>query len=94
MKIVFKEEFESQFDDIFLFIQKGSNQRAEQFKHELLGEISKLDFMPFKWRKNLDLNDENVRDLIFKGYIIPYHVIENEIRILGIYKHNLPKIRI
>lgn len=42
MKIVFKEEFESQFDDIFLFIQKDSEQKAEQFKCELLDKISKI----------------------------------------------------
>lgn len=50
--------------------------------------------MPYSHRQNFDANNKNVRDLIFKGYVIPYH-INNEtstITILFIYKENQPKI--
>ncbi|EAJ4425079.1 TPA: type II toxin-antitoxin system RelE/ParE family toxin, partial [Campylobacter jejuni] len=44
-----------------------------------------------KNRKSLSFDNENIRDLIFKGYIIPYLIdkSKNEIVILGIYKSNL-----
>ncbi|EIQ8939771.1 type II toxin-antitoxin system RelE/ParE family toxin, partial [Campylobacter jejuni] len=50
-----------------------------------------LSFMPYKNRKPLSFDNENIRDLIFKGYIIPYLIdkSKNEIVILGIYKSNL-----
>ncbi|EAJ3553961.1 type II toxin-antitoxin system RelE/ParE family toxin [Campylobacter jejuni] len=50
-----------------------------------------LSFMPYKNRKSLSFDNENIRDLIFKGYIIPYLIdkSKNEIVILGIYKSNL-----
>ena len=35
-------------------------------------------------------NDENIRDFIFNGYVIIFEINEN-IEILNIYKHNLPK---
>ncbi|EKB0626229.1 type II toxin-antitoxin system RelE/ParE family toxin, partial [Campylobacter jejuni] len=50
-----------------------------------------LSFMPYKNRKSLSFDNENIRDLIFKGYVIPYLIdkSKNEILILGIYKNNL-----
>ena len=47
--------------------------------------------MPYKHRKNFITNDENIRDFIFKGYVIIFEINEN-IEILNIYKHNLPKL--
>ncbi|EAL2490596.1 type II toxin-antitoxin system RelE/ParE family toxin, partial [Campylobacter jejuni] len=54
--------------------------------------LKKLDFMPYKFRKSLAFDDENVRDFIFKGYVIPYKIDKEKdlIIILGIYKENLP----
>ncbi|EKB9565595.1 type II toxin-antitoxin system RelE/ParE family toxin, partial [Campylobacter jejuni] len=50
-----------------------------------------LSFMPYKNRKSLSFDNENIRDLIFKAYVIPYLIdkSKNEIVILGIYKNNL-----
>lgn len=45
--------------------------------------------MPFRFRKNRTLNDKTVRDLIFKGYIVPFKVESENIKILGIYKNNI-----
>ncbi|MCZ6156647.1 hypothetical protein O6B72_07480 [Campylobacter ureolyticus] len=44
--------------------------------------------------QNLDAENENVRDLIFKGYVIVFHISQryNTITILQIYKRNQPKI--
>ncbi|EGR7920127.1 type II toxin-antitoxin system RelE/ParE family toxin, partial [Campylobacter jejuni] len=46
----------------------------------------------YKFRKSLAFDDENVRDFIFKGYVIPYKIDKEKdlIIILGIYKENLP----
>ena len=49
--------------------------------------------MSFKCRKSIYFSDDNIRDLIFMGYVIPYKIYEskNEIIIIGItkYKNNL-----
>jgi hypothetical protein len=44
--------------------------------------------MPFKFRKSLYHIDENIRDLIYKGYCIPYLVEDKKIVILNIFKYN------
>ena len=44
--------------------------------------------MPFKFRQSIYFQDENIRDLIFKGYTIVYRVdaIKEIITIIGIKK--------
>lgn len=46
--------------------------------------------MPYKFRQSNSFEDENIRDFIFKGYIIPYKINtqKDKIIILGIYKEN------
>lgn len=60
-----------------------------KFIDELENACKNLSFMPFKHRKSLSFDDENIRDLIFKGYVIPFVVRKDSIYILGIYKENL-----
>ncbi|TEY03205.1 type II toxin-antitoxin system RelE/ParE family toxin [Campylobacter sp. US33a] len=47
--------------------------------------------MPYKFRKSFIFDDENIRDFIFKGYVIPYKIDKEKdlIIILDIYKENL-----
>lgn len=47
--------------------------------------------MPYRHRKNQTSNDKNIRDLIFKGYIVVFRIDDEIIEILNIYKQNLPK---
>ena len=48
--------------------------------------------MPYRFRKNRYFHKDNVRDLIFNGYVIPSFIIDDKtVTILAIYKQNLPK---
>lgn len=42
--------------------------------------------MPFKYRQSIHHNDFNTRDLIFKGYTIPYIIDNDLIVIVDIFK--------
>lgn len=52
-------------------------------------KVDKLDFMPFSHRESIYYNNENIRDLIFKWYVIPYEINEEkeEIIILDIINY-------
>lgn len=69
------------------FIAKDSLNQALLFNSELNKKIDDLKFMPFKFRKSLYHSDENVRDLVFKGYCMPYLVEDEKIVILNIFKN-------
>lgn len=91
LEIVRNESFGKNLREILDFIElKDSFERAFEFYKELEIEINKIAFMPYRYRKNLYKNDENIRDLIFKGYVIPFLIKADKIIILGIYKSNLP----
>ncbi|HEC1877522.1 TPA: type II toxin-antitoxin system RelE/ParE family toxin [Campylobacter jejuni] len=74
------------------FITRDSKKKAFYFRDELLKCIDELSFVPYKFRKSLAFDDENIRDFIFKGYVIPCKIDKEKdlIIILGIYKENPP----
>lgn len=83
--------FKDELDVIVDFIAEDSANRALVFYDELLAKINQIPETPYIYRKRLKLNDENIRELIFKGYTIPYEIDEtnNKIIILGIFNQNL-----
>ena len=83
----FKEELEQVVD----FIALDSISQALNFYDELIAKINNISQNPYIYRKRLVLNDDNVRELIYKGYVIPFEIDKrhNKIIILGIFNHNL-----
>lgn len=88
MVIEYKPKFERELKIIFDFIAKDSLSRAREFRNELIAKIERTAQTPFICRKSINFNDESIRDLIFKGYVIPYLIDDEVIYILGIYKAN------
>lgn len=88
MRVLRRKKFNQDLEKIVLYIAKDSANRAIRFKNSLKSEIEKLPDMPFKCRASYYYDDENVRDMIFKGYTIPYLVDPKEdvILILEIFK--------
>lgn len=89
MKLIFKDKFKERLDKITLFIAKDSVARAKAFQSELKNKLLSLPYFPYKFRKSLYADDDNIRDFIFKGYTIPYLIEDDAIIILTIFKHNL-----
>jgi len=89
MKIIRSRKYLTSLRDILKFIALDSKQRAINFKDELDLHIKNLTIFPYKFRKSIYFDDENIRDLIFKGYVIPYKIDtdKKEITILGIKKY-------
>ncbi|WP_172202179.1 type II toxin-antitoxin system RelE/ParE family toxin [Campylobacter sp. RM16188] len=86
--IVYLDDFVKNINLICNFIALDSQNRADNFYDELMGKIETIEDMPLRFRKNSILNLNNVRDLIYKGYIIPFLIKNDDIYILDIYKEN------
>ena len=80
--------FNRELKAIFNFIAKDSPSGARAFRDELILKLQTTSANPFMYRKSVSFDDENIRDLIFKGYVIPYLIESETIYILGIYKAN------
>ncbi|WP_246032208.1 type II toxin-antitoxin system RelE/ParE family toxin [Sulfurimonas crateris] len=87
MKIEKYPEFQKELDDMLDYIALDSLQRAIDFKREIHKQISKIIDMPYMHRKSIHFDNEQARDLVFKGYTITYFIYEDKIVILGILKY-------
>jgi plasmid stabilization system protein ParE len=88
-KIFYDKRFKTDIKEILDFIKKDKISSSQKFKKNLKEKIEKLIFHPYKYRKSIYFDDENIRDLIYKGYIIPYKIDKKQKRIyiLGIIKY-------
>ncbi len=88
MQIVKDERYYLDLTEVMDFIARDSVQRAILFQTDLDTSIDNIINFPLKYRKSIYFNNENIRDLIFKGYVVPYEVDMHNltITILGIVK--------
>jgi toxin ParE1/3/4 len=92
LRIIKSKTYNLQLLSALEFIAKDSPKNAKAFKKELDAKINDLPRFPFKFRESEYYDDENARDLVFKGYTIPYYVdsVGDTIIILKIFKYRLP----
>jgi plasmid stabilization system protein ParE len=86
MKILFKESFLTRLENQIEYISLDSPKRARKFKNDLLNRIKEIPDNPFKYRKSIYFENQNIRDLIFKGYTVVFRISENQIEIFGFVK--------
>ena len=87
MKIVFKETFLHRLESQIDYISRDSITRAKKFKSDLLRKIKEIPENPYIYRKSIYFEDENIRDLIFKGYTVVFRVTVERVEIFGFVKH-------
>lgn len=94
MRIVQSDLFLKQLNHILDFIEQYSLIAKNSFKESLLKSLKKLDYMPYKYRASFSFENKQIRDFIFKGYVIPYYIDEKKdtIFIIAIFRENLLKL--
>ena len=92
MTIIHKPTFSRQLKEIIEHIALDKPSASMKFKNELKESINLLPDYPFKYRKSIYFDDENIRDMVHKKYTIIYRVKprKNEIEILRIFNRNKP----
>ncbi|MEH6765006.1 MAG: type II toxin-antitoxin system RelE/ParE family toxin [Aequorivita antarctica] len=68
MKIKILKSFSNKLADQVEFIAEDKPIAARKFKKDVLHTLNNLKILPYKQRKSIYFDDENIRDLIFKGY--------------------------
>lgn len=89
MQIIRDKKYIKKIQSIVEYIAKDSLNQALKFYIKLDEAIDGLVVMPYKFRKSIYFENENIRDLVFKEYVIPYKIdtIKNKITIIGINKY-------
>ncbi len=97
MKINYREGFVKEITDIWDFIALDSSNRATQFVNEIEQKIQALPSLPYIYRKSIYFDDDNIRDMIHKGYAVVYKIdiTKQQIIVLGInkYKQTIEELR-
>lgn len=89
MKIRFKSAFTNSLSKQVKYISIDSVSRAQSFNRELIEKIRLVENNPYMGRKSIYFDDDNIRDLIFKGYSIIYkiNINRNTIDVFGFVKY-------
>ncbi len=89
MKLKISDSFKEKLNEQIKFIAKDKPLVARKFKTELLKRIKDIPQMPYSNRKSIFFDRNDIRDLIFKGYIIVYKMNEKEkaIEVFGFTKY-------
>jgi len=86
-RVLIEKEAQQDLDNIYNFILKNDSKiKAIRFIRELQNAIISLEYMPNRYRKSIYIEQENVRDMIVKGYTIPYLVNDDSVHILAVFR--------
>ncbi len=78
MKLRILKSFRDKLNEQVEYIAKDKPGAARKFKTDVLKRIKEIPPMPFACRRSIFFDREDIRDLIYKGYIIVYKVDETE----------------
>jgi len=87
MHISYLPTFKDRFNRQLEYIAKDNKTAATNFRNELKNMIDSLKDMPMRCRKSIFFNDENIRDMIFKGYVITYRIKQDRLEVFGFTKY-------
>jgi plasmid stabilization system protein ParE len=89
MRLKFSKSFSSRLFAQVKYIAKDKPGAARKFETDLVHELQAISKQPFKHRHSIFANNQNVRDLVFKGYTITYRINDhmNVIEVFGLIKN-------
>jgi len=89
MKIKFTESFKDKLNSQVEYIAKDKSKAARKFKNDLLAKVKKIPEMPYMYRRSIFFEADNIRELIFKGYIVVFRINtgKNLIEVFGFTKY-------
>ena len=79
------EEAIEDLNQIYNFISQDSVYYAIKTTEEILKKIESLKILPYIGRKIIGINNENIREVIYKSYRIIYKIDSNTILILRVW---------
>lgn len=84
-KVKWTEKSSSNLQAIFDYIAKDSKIFATRFVKSLIASTKKLETMPGCGRTIPELEEQGLREIIFRNYRIPYRINKNDdIEILAV----------
>jgi plasmid stabilization system protein ParE len=85
--IIIEPEAENDLLNIFSYIKENDSEvKARNFIKKLQKSINSLSFMPQRYRNSHYIEDGRTKDLIYHGYTICYHILNESVHIVAIFR--------
>lgn len=90
MQIIETDKYKKQLKEIVFYIKKDKVTASIEFIKSLKENVNNVTNFPYKYKKSIYYENENIRDMTFEGYTIVYEVFEDKIEIMTIFNQNKP----
>ncbi len=89
MKIKVTKKFRDKLNTQVDYIAKDKPSAARKFKEEIILRIKGIVNMPYQHRKSIFFDNNEIREFIYKGYIVVYKVDKSKdtIEVFGFTKY-------
>ena len=89
MRLRVLKSFGDKLNDQVNYIAQDKPGAARKFKSDIIKRIKEIPTMPYARRKSIFFDRDEIRDLIFKGYIVVYKVDDDNeiITVFGFTKY-------
>ncbi len=84
MRVKITRSFSAKLNKQVDYIASDKPASARKFKNEIILRIKSISKMPYQNRKSMFFDDKEIRDLIFKGYIVVYR-IDNTKKVIVVF---------
>jgi toxin ParE1/3/4 len=86
MKVIWSKESLNRIIEIEEFIAEDNSEKAVEFIDFLISKSLLIEENPGMGRIVPELSDQNIRELLIKGYRLVYHIGKGQIEILTVFE--------
>ena len=88
MNLEFLPAFVNRLEGFVEVIAEDKPSAARKFHKEIITACKEIQSFPYKHRKSIYFDDENVRDLVHKGFVIIYKIDGDTIIVFAFINRN------
>jgi len=88
MNLEFLPAFVNRLEGFVEIIAEDKPSAAREFHREIINACKEIQNFPYKHRKSRYFDDEDIRDLVYKGFVIIYKIELDTIRIFAFINRN------
>ena len=94
MKIKITKRFRDKLNKQINYIARDKPTAARKFKNEIISRINGIPNMPYQNRKSIFFDDKEIRDMVFKGYVVVFRINKEKevIEVFGFTKDEVKPI--
>ena len=86
MKVKLQDAFLKKLNRQVLYIASDKPTAARKFKNDILQKCHNLKDNPYKFRKSIYFDRDDIRDMTFRGYTIVYKIETEVILVFALLK--------